>query len=289
MNHNKLNKKIYPIYGEYKKTLGSVHPAVSLSFWSKIGKFIDQYLTENPKLTKSKLFRDMYGKSEGSDGNIDVRGYIAREFLSRAHRVHLMEVNDNLDIINDLHSIESISPFREAMPFFDNKNYMFKGKKKTDLLNLLNSKNNSSFIVKEVRLLQKKYIKKSNSRTQRLNDIKLEVKTYIDSYNSIYKDLKEKKYKPYINEESSNISLLSSYLQCLTTEQFDIPSKKMVSFKNENLNNIKNIIEFLFEHKHAKVRRRFRRVVPVARIRQLSEYIYSLRDQSSFDSMHNSL
>ena len=289
MNHNKLNQKIYPIYAEYKKTIGDIHAIESLKYWSNIGKYIDGYLKENPKLTKSKLFRDMYGKSEGSDGNIDVKGYITREFLGKAHRLYLMELNNSLDIIKDLHSIQTISPFREAMPFFDNKNYIFKGQKKVDLLKLLNSKNNSADIVRQVKMLQKKYIKKSNPRTQRLNDLKAEVKTYIDSYNDIYRDLKEKKYDVYINEESSNIGLLSNYLQCLTTEEFDSPDQRMKIFNNDNLNNIKEVVELLFEHKHAKIRRRFRRVIPVSRIRQLSEYVYSLRDQSSFDSMSNSL
>ena len=94
MNHNKLNEKIYPIYGKYKKTLTEIKPVYSLKLLSDLGGYIEHYLKENPNLSKSKLFRDMYGKSEGSDSNISVRGYISREFLQRAHRIYLMELNN---------------------------------------------------------------------------------------------------------------------------------------------------------------------------------------------------
>lgn len=288
MNHNKLNSKIYPIYGKYKESLGKIAPVNSLQYWSKIGKYIDHYLKENKDISKTKLFRDLYGKSEGAD-NIGSRGYIAREFLGRAHRLYLMENNNIIDIKRDLSKINSISPFREAMPFFDNKKYMFKGKKKKDLLELLNSSRNSSELVDEVRLLQKKYIKKSNPRTQRLSDLKSEVKLFIDSYNSIYEDIKENNFKDYKNEDSENIILISSYLQCLTAEEFIIPNESIKSFNNQNLNNIKKIVDHLFEKKHAKVRRRFRRLIPVNRIMQISEYIASFESEISFNRFRSTL
>ena len=278
MNHNKLNEKIYPIYGKYKKTLTEIKPVYSLKLLSDLGGYIEHYLKENPNLSKSKLFRDMYGKSEGSDSNISVRGYISREFLQRAHRIYLMELNNQLDIIEDLHSINSLGSFREAMPFFDNKKYIFTGEKKEDLINLLNSKAHSTDILHEIRSLQKKYIGISNPRTQRLNDLKDEVKVFINSYNNIFNECKSKNYNKYKNEDKDNIILLSTYLQCLTTEDFDLPDNKIKNFKDKNIDAIRQIVDFLYTNKDAKVRRRFRRLIPIARIRQLSTYIYSIAD-----------
>jgi hypothetical protein len=275
MNHNKLNQQIYPIYGEYKKTLNIIKPFKSLKLWSNIGEYIDQYLVENPGLTKSKLFRDMYGKAEGAE-NIEKRGYISREFLQRAHRVYLMELNNQLDIAEDLSSINALGPFREAMPFFDNKKYILKGEERQNLLDLLNSGDNSSDLVNKVKSLQKKYINISNPRTQRLNDLKGEVQIFIDSYNNIFNNYKSNNYDPYRAEDKDNIILLSKYLQCLTAEDFVIPEYRINNFQDKDMDNIKGIVDFLYKNKDAKIRRRFRRLIPIARIRQLSTYIYSI-------------
>jgi len=277
MNHNKLNQKIYPIYGKYKNTLNIIKPFESLKLWSSIGRYIDQYLLDSPTLSKSKLFRDMYGKAEGAD-NIEKRGYISREFLQRAHRVYLMELNNQLDIEKDLSSINALAPFREAMPFFDNPKYIFKGKERQNLLNILNSEDLSSDIVKKVKSLQKKYINISNPRTQRLNDLKNEVQIFINSYNNIFNNYKSKIYDTYKGEDLDNIVLLSKYLQCLTTEDFDTPDDNIKNFQDKDMESIKDIVNFLYKNKDAKVRRRFRRLIPIARIRQLSTYIYSIAE-----------
>ncbi len=277
MNHNKLNQKIYPIYGQYKKTLNIVKPFKSLKLWSNIGRYIDEYLVDNPGLSKSKLFRDMYGKAEGND-NIEKRGYISREFLQRAHRVYLMEFNNQLDIAKDLDSINSLAPFREAMPFFDNPKYMFKGEEKQNLIILLNSNDHSTNLINKIKYLQKKYINISNPRTQRLNDLKNEVKIFIKSYNNIFKSYQSKNFDPYFDEDKDNILLLSKYLQCLTAEDFVIPENLTRKFKDKDLNEIKEIVDFLYKSKDAKIRRRFRRLIPIARIRQLSTYIYSIAE-----------
>lgn len=275
MNHNKLNQKIYPLYGDYKKSLNSIKSYKSLMLWSKIGKYINDYLDENPELTKSKLFRDMYGKGEGIE-NIEKRGYISREFLQRAHRVYLMELNNQLNIQKELSSINTLAPFREAMPFFDNKKYIFKGEKRVKLLKLLNSGLSPSIIIKRVKELQKENINISNPRTQRLNDLKPEVEIFINSYNSIFKNYKSKNYNSYIKEDKNNIILLSKYLQCLTAEDFVIPEEKIIKFFDKDFNDLKRIIDFLYKKKDAKIRRRFRRLIPIARIRQLSTYIFSI-------------
>jgi len=162
------------------------------------------------------------------------------------------------------------------MPFFDNKKYILKGEERQNLLDLLNSGDNSSDLVNKVKSLQKKYINISNPRTQRLNDLKGEVQIFIDSYNNIFNNYKSNNYDPYRAEDKDNIILLSKYLQCLTAEDFVIPEYRINNFQDKDMDNIKGIVDFLYKNKDAKIRRRFRRLIPIARIRQLSTYIYSI-------------
>jgi len=288
MKHNELNRKIYPIYKKYKEQSDSLEAYQLLKMWSDIGDHINNYLKKNPNITKSKLFRELYGKSEGAE-NISRIGYISREFLQRAHRVYLMELNNQLDIEKDLQSLNAIGPFREAMPFFDNKKYIFKGEKREDLLNLLNSNLSSTTIVDKVRALQKKYIKITNPRTQRLADLRNEAKLFLESYNHIYDIYKSNNYKSLSDLNKDNIVLLSEYIRGLTSENFLPPEDQIKKFNYLHLDNLKELVEFLFKSKDAKIRRRFRRLIPISRTRQLSKYIYSLKDQVSFESMRNTI
>ena len=83
MKISKLNKQIFPIYINYKKSKGSKDAVYLLKLWSDIGYYIDCFLKDNPEVSKTKLFRLMYGKSESSD-NVGSQGYISREFLQKA-------------------------------------------------------------------------------------------------------------------------------------------------------------------------------------------------------------
>jgi len=272
MKISKLNKQIFPIYINYKKSKGSKDAVYLLKLWSDIGYYIDCFLKDNPEVSKTKLFRLMYGKSESSD-NVGSQGYISREFLQKAHRVYLMERNNQINIENDLKNLKTIAPFREAMPFFDNKKYKFNKEKKENLLIILNSNLHSSKKVNKIRDLQKKYIKISNPRTQRLDEIRDKANNFIKIYKNIYSriDLNDR-----LNEDKDNLILLNNYLLCLSTDDFMPPKEKISTFNNKDLDELRILVEFFFLTEHSKTRRRFRRLIPSERIIKLQTMIHKL-------------
>lgn len=282
MNHNNLNRKIYPIFGEYQESKSKLKPYEQLKLWSKMGSHIDKYLIDNKISSKSKLFRELYGRSEGSDENIRVIGYISREFLQRAHRVYLMEKNGYLNIDKNLKNLNSTGVFRESMPFIGNQKYRFKGKKLEELFSLLNSNKSSKIILNEIRILQKKYINISNPRTQRLDDLKEQKLTFIKCYNNIYKSIKENSFNKFSEEDTNNVKLLSSYFTCLTSDEFNLPNKELNSFVNEDLECLRSVIVVLFKDKNAKIRRRFRKLIPIKRIKLISKYIFICSSKDLF-------
>ena len=282
MNHNNLNRKLYPIFGIYQESKGKIKPYEQLKLWSKMGYHIDEYIINNKISSKSKLFRELYGRSEGSDENIRLIGYISREFLQRAHRVYLMEKNGYLNIEKDLKNLNSTGVFRESMPFIGNQKYRFKGKKLEELFVLLNSNKSAKVILNEIRILQKKYINISNPRTQRLDDLKDQKSIFIKSYNNIYNAIKENTFEKFSEEDIDNVKLLSSYFTCLTSDEFNLPDKKLNSFINKDFENLRSVIVVLFKDKNAKTRRRFRKLIPLKRIKLISKYIFICSSKDLF-------
>ena len=55
MNHNNLNRKLYPIFGIYQESKGKIKPYEQLKLWSKMGYHIDEYIINNKISSKSKL------------------------------------------------------------------------------------------------------------------------------------------------------------------------------------------------------------------------------------------
>ena len=135
----KIIGEITPLYNQYANNKNDLSGADSLKIMWDIGEIINDYI-EKLNIPPHRLYREIYGKSEGNE-NIAQISYITREFQGRCVRIRKI-FNTHQEIDKLFPSLVSFTCFREAMPFFDNQKYLFKGKDRDELLKLLNSKQN---------------------------------------------------------------------------------------------------------------------------------------------------
>lgn len=286
MNNVKISNlinKITPYYNSYVLNKRDLQPFQSIEImWEMGGVLLDFIDKENIK--PHALYRLIYGKSEGST-NIGQKSYITREFQGRCVRIHKI-FNVKKDIQSQLHSLKSFTSFRECMPFFDNPKYMFKGKDRQDLLDLLNSEKTPTELLVLIRKLQFKKIGIKNDRKQRLNDFENEKQVFIDFYNYCYSLIKLKNFK----EASKGIDkkyyeLISKNTSALCKDgykfyQFDIPSES-----SELEQKYGELISYFVSKNTNKEVRRFRKIIPPERISRLAEMLYSLTNSSSYNML----
>jgi len=242
-----------------------------------IGELLREYI-ESEDIAPHALFWSIYGNAEGKK-NIEKKSYITREFQGRCYRIRKIFTQKEI-IKKELPNLKSFTAFREAMPFFDNENYKLKGTEKQNLLTLLNSSQSTKKILEKVHILQKEKINIANPRTQRLNDIEEERKVFIDFYNFIYKTIKSADSTRCINElvgiDNNYIRLLSKNVSALSQEGLKFFDMTIPSDLKEPWKNFNEFLLNLLKQTDPKMRRRFRRVIPVDRIVKLADMLYSL-------------
>lgn len=283
MNIGFLVQEITPLYNRYRENKDIISGTEATELMWDIGDILSSYIVEN-NVVPHRLFWSIYGNAEGTK-NVAKKSYITREFQNRCHRIRKIFTNKG-EIRKTLPTLKNFTVFREAMPFFDNEKYKLKGKEKTDLLTLLNSDIPSKKILNKIRLLQKEKIGIRNPRTQRLHEVEKERQVFIDFYNFIYKLLKVENYNlclcelGYVN--SDYIKVLSQNISALSQEglkfiDFNIPDELTGHWKE-----FSDVVKKLISQKDAKLRRRFRRLIPVERIVRLSDMIYSMVSEENF-------
>ena len=169
---SQIIKELTPLYNNYAKNKNNLNGNESLKIMWQMGEIINNYI-EELQIAPHNLYRQIYGKSEGSK-NIVQSSYITREFQGRCNRIRkIFSTTEEID--NQFPSLVSFTCFREAMPFFDNEKYLFKGQEKEDLLRLLNSNQKPSQVIQALRVIQSKHIGIKNKRDQRLNELKEDI------------------------------------------------------------------------------------------------------------------
>ena len=280
MHIPEIFKKITPLQNQYKKVVDEKRISLAIELMWEIGGVLEHYINVY-KLTHQSLFREIYGKSEGTK-NITQRSYISRDFQSRCLRVRKI-FQQKADISNTLPKPSSISPFIKAMPFFDNPKYELHGKEKKILISLLNSDLPPSQILISIKKMQNDIIGINNPRDQHLNELEKEKNVFIDFYNHSYRLIVDLDYdqallridKQYYLTLSRNISALSQ--DGLKTYDFQIPTEiDTISIEFGQI-----IKDFLNESTPVKIRR-FRRLIPPKRMVQLAEMLYAFSSKSSF-------
>lgn len=283
MNINLLVQQITPLYNKYRENKNIISGTEALEIMWDIGDILKQYIEEH-NIAPHRLFWSIYGNAEGTQ-NVVKKSYITREFQNRCHRIRKIFSSKD-QIRKDFPHLKSFTTFREAMPFFDNEKYKFKGKEKEDLLALLNSDLQSQKILNKIRILQKEKIGILNPRTQRLHEVENEKQVFIDFYNFIYKLIRLENYDMCLNKlgnvNSDYIKILSKNVSALSQEglkfiDFNIPDELTSQWKE-----FSQIVQHLISQKDARLRRRFRRLIPVERIVRLADMLYGLLSEDNF-------
>lgn len=287
LNISKLIGDISPLYNEYKKNSRDIRGVDALCIMWDIGEHLKKFI-ESSGIAPHNLYRKIYGKSEGAD-NIVQNSYITREFLGRSFRIRNIFPKKE-DIKQDFSNLKSFILFRESMPFFDNKKYILEGEERLDLLKLLNSDQNATVLLNKIRALQSEKIGRKNSRNQKLNELEGEKQVFISFYNYIFNTIKNNNYQnlesDISNLKSTSLAQLSSLTSCLAQEGLkftDIPQDKF----NGLWISYVNLLKKLTEQKDPKERRRFRRLIPPARIVKMAEMLLALSSESHFKSFKN--
>jgi len=284
---NKIIEDLNPLYNQYANNKNDLSGAESLKIMWDIGEIINDYI-EKFQIPPHNLFRQIYGKSE-SNTNITQTSYITREFQGRCSRIR--NIFANHEEIDELFpSLVSFTCFREAMPFFDNEKYLFKGQEKKDLLRLLNSNQKPSQVIQALLPLKAKHIGIKNKRDQRLGEVSELKENFIYVYNAIYKLLRQDDYD-LVKEKSSHSKEVTIYfyqkVRVLLSEDNIPPDPIKHGELSDPFNVLNDMLERLFSKTKMTERNRFRRLVPLDRISSLSNMIYALSDEKLYNNYFN--
>ena len=290
MSINELIQQIAPLYNKYRNSKNMISGTEALEIMWNIGDILKSYIEQN-KIAPHNLFWSVYGNAEGTK-NIAKKSYITREFQNRCHRIRRIFCRKE-QIKKDFPDLKNFTTFREAMPFIDEGKYKLKGKERDALLVLLNSELQPKKILEKIKVLQKEKIGIKNPRTQRLHEVEKEKQIFINFYNFIYKISSIGNYHLCLNEignvDLDYIKVLSKNTSALSQEglkifDFNIPNTLKTPWKE-----FSDMIKNLITQKDPKMRRRFRRLVPVERIVRLADMLYGLSSEENYRNIKKRL
>lgn len=283
MNIYQLVQDITPLYNQYKQEKKSMTGSEALEIMWDIGSILKIFIDQN-KVAPHALYREIYGKGEGSD-NIAKNTWITREFQGRCYRINNM-FSSKAVIREEFPNLKSFTLFRESMPFFDNKKFKLKGIERLDLLKLLNSNKSHKYIHNEVKKLQKREIGITNSRNQRLIDLEGEKKLFIEFYNFVFN--LTKKDNVDVKNQLKDDKLNSRYLIHLANNTNALSEDGLRFSNNEGEIYVQDSLWFRYgllindfaSQNNAKKIRRFRRLIPPERIVKLADMLFQILSKS---------
>ncbi len=278
-----LIRDITPLYNSYQKGRGILSPTEHLSLMWEIGAALQRYIEFN-KVSPHTLFREIYGKSEGTN-NVKQRSYIAREFLGRSYRVKRIFATKE-EINRQLPGLSASNHFREAMPFFDNPKYVLPENEKQELLQVMNGTLPNKEKERYIQRLQSKRIGIKNPRTQQLDRLDENKLVFVKFYNEIFKGLKRGDFEiakkelalpapKFIKILSLNCGAISA--DGLLMEKFALPKNLDPRWEE-----FASAISSLIADENPKDRRRFRRLIPAERMVRLSEMLYAFTSAEKY-------
>lgn len=288
MQLQELIKKIIPFYNFHRKNQANLTGTEALENIWEVGDLLKNYLEVHTEVAPRTLYHQIYGKSEKT-ADIAQKSYITRDFLDRAYRVRRI-FSTKKSIREVFPTLQRYRLFYKSMPFLDEGRYKMNEADRKKLVQLLNSAKTYNQIITELEGLRKKRIGLRIPRDSKLGELEGEKLVFIKIYNQVFHWLKESKLSelrstyPFLKNVEF-IKLLSQNTGALSSD-----SLKMLPF------NLPELIEgdwLIFAEmisrfelqKDAKVRRRFRRLIPPEKMVRLSEMLYTLSDERSFNSL----
>jgi len=287
INIQSIIKKITPLYNQYKQSSKTISGTAALYIMWDIGDILKRSI-DSSDIPPHNLYRKIYGKSEGNT-NIVQNSYVTREFLGRSYRIRNIFSNRG-SIEEKLPNLKKFILFREAMPFFDNKKYVFKDEDMVSLLKLLNGNESSSVILSKIKILQSKKIGITNPRDQKFAEMESKKQTFVSFYNYLFNIIDKNDYGSAIENfselSSKTLVDLSSITSALTQEGLlfqDVPEEKF----DESWIPYVELLSHFSSQKDPKERRRFRRLVSPVRIMKLAEMLQAISSENSFKNFKN--
>jgi hypothetical protein len=284
MDLKELIKKITPLYNQYKNNQKKLTGTEALEIIWDTGDLLKSYLKDK-SIAPRTLYNQIYGKSEGNK-DITQKSYITRDFLDRSYRVRRI-FEDKKEINSVFPKLKRYRLFYKAMPFFDQGKFEMNRVDKIKLITLLNSNKTYKEIINEVSNLRKQRIKLSIPHDSKLKELKKEQIEFIDFYNLLYKLLKEKDYrqarKIFGKINTSFLAILSRNVGALASDKLQLTHIEFIEDLGFEINKFVKLVNKLSERKDAKVRRRFRRLIPPEKMIRLSEMIYAMSSEEDFN------
>ena len=274
--------EIAPLYNSYQK---ETDPVKSIVLMWEIGKILDGYIMQL-NIKPHALYRELYGKSE-TGRNTEQRSYISREFQGRCFRVYHM-FKDTGEIRLKLKKLKNITIFREAMPFFDNDKYKVD---RQQLYSILTADKSAAAILQDVKNLQNTVINKQNPRTQRLAEMKDSVEIFKSFYMYILSFIRMQEYntssQKFIDE--TGLTVVQTRELAKNTEQLVLTSVVhkpiIVQSISHNVDAYVKMIDEILTPGNIKKLRRFKRLVSSRYILLLTDMLYALTDNDTYQNL----
>lgn len=281
-NNMHIISEIAPLYNSYQK---EINPVKSIILMWEIGKILNGYIVQL-NIKPHALYRELYGKSETSH-NTEQRSYISREFQGRCFRVYHM-FKDTEEIRSKLKKLKNITIFREAMPFFDNDKYKVD---RQQLYSILTADKTATAILQDVKELQNALINKQNPRTQRLAEMRDAVETFKSFYVYVLSFIRMQDFaissQKFINETGLTIEQVRELAK--NTEQLALTSvvHKPIDLQStaQHVETYIKMIDELLTPGRIKQLRRFKRLVNSRYILLLTDMLYALTDNDSYQNL----
>ena len=281
-NNMHIISEIAPLYNSYQQ---EINPVKSIILMWEIGKILNGYIVQL-NIKPHALYRELYGKSETSH-NTEQRSYISREFQGRCFRVYHM-FKDTEEIRSKLKKLKNITIFREAMPFFDNDKYKVD---RQQLYSILTADKTATAILQDVKELQNALINKQNPRTQRLAEMRDAVETFKSFYVYVLSFIRMQDFaissQKFINETGLTIEQVRELAK--NTEQLALTSvvHKPIDLQStaQHVETYIKMIDELLAPGRIKQLRRFKRLVNSRYILLLTDMLYALTDNDSYQNL----
>lgn len=278
-----LIEEITPFNNLYRDLVknGASGTQVLEAMWV-IGDKLDRFMQRN-MIKPHNLYWQIYGKAEGLKTS-----YITRDFLSYCLRVRRYFKKSD-DVSKKFPNLQRYSLFREAFPLLGNPKYKLSDDQESTLIRLLNSNKSPQEIKEVIQKLKSSKIGITNTRTQRLDEIKPLADNFVTVYNHLYSLIKVNdvselnKFTTLFGKEF--LKVLSGTVSALTQENLYVPE---IEISNQSalprewqkfINDLKYLLSSALE-----VRNRFRRIVPPRKIFELADMLNVLTINDGVDN-----
>jgi hypothetical protein len=250
----------------------------------QVGDILDKFIAIH-QIKPHSLYWKIYGKAEGLRNS-----YITRDFLSYCLRIRRYFKSSDL-ILKEYPNLKKYSLFREAFPLLENPKYRLVPEDIEKIKHLLNSDLSTAEIKKYLVNYKKIHIGKTNTRTQKLSELKEISSIFLGAYKQVSQLIVSGKLDE-INSfrrlfHNSHIKTISQAISALTQENLFVPDLKHLTICPKEWKALIVNIDYLFKSS-VEVRNRFRRLVKPKIIFEFAEMLNAITTDEELNNFRRS-